>query len=157
MNNKFNQQPTESQVNDMAAAFNPFGWLDLRAAVTEAINAGYDADWAAEQVQEFAESCGMSIDRCDPVYCVMSSILQEARNEIDNITGFDIQNDACFDVYGNFMASSWDIDEDGKTELIAKLAENEVNLEDLSDCTQYWIYEQGITQEDINNYNPESE
>ncbi len=91
---QFNQKPTESQVNDMAAAFNPFGWLDLKAAVEHALNAGYNEYWAAEQVEEFAESCGLKVEDCDPVYCVMNSILQEARNEIDKLTGFDIQNDA---------------------------------------------------------------
>lgn len=135
---------TEKQVNDMAAAFNPFGWLDLKMAVQEAINAGYDAKWAAEQVQEFAESCGQKLDDCDPVYCVMNSILQEARNEILEVINFDIQNDASFDVYGNFMASSWDIDENAKPILIKLLAENNIDLQDLETVTQYWLSENEI-------------
>ena len=67
----------------------PFGSLDIRTAVKTALEVGEDGDWAAEQTREFADSCGMKIEDCDPVYCVYDTILQEARNEIGDLTGFD--------------------------------------------------------------------
>jgi hypothetical protein len=77
------------QINNAIASFCPFGSLDIQAAVNAALQAGKDIDYVYECVNEFAESCGVSIDKCDPVFCVLDAILQEARNEISEFCNFD--------------------------------------------------------------------
>ncbi len=147
----FNNEATQAQITDMAAAFNPFGWLDLQSAVTHALNVGENADWAAEQVKEFAENTDSKIKDCDPVYCVLDTILQEARNEIIELTDFDIQNDASFETHGNYCASSFDWSEESKNSLIQVLAQKDISIEDLDIKTQYFLSEVGISQEEINS------
>lgn len=142
---------TDSQVNDFITEFCPFGYMDCKAAVETAYEAGFDSQWAADQVQEFCESTGSKIGDVDPCYCVYNSILQGARNEIDNLTSFDIQNDASFDTYGNFMCTSYDYNEESKQSLLEKLAENDVNIEDLEEATQYFLSQVEVSQEDIDN------
>ena len=61
----------------------------------------------------------------DPVYCVLDHILQMARNEIDDVLGYDFQNDfrgdTEFHTYGNFMCSSYDYSEAAKNDLNERL------------------------------------
>ncbi len=68
-----------------------------------------------------------AFDQMDPVYCVLDHILQMARNEIDDVLGYDFQNDfrgdTEFYTYGNFMCSSYDWSEAAKDELTEKLDE----------------------------------
>jgi len=47
-----------------------------------------------EIIDDFRESVGQeSFEGIDPVYCVMEHVLQNARNTIDNETGYDFIND----------------------------------------------------------------
>lgn len=145
--------PNENQVSDFINEFCPFGYLDCKAAVQAALDAGENPRWAAEQVQEFADSTGSKIEDCDPVYCVYDSLMQSARNEIDELTGFDLCNDmdsGHIDVYGNFMCTSFDVSEDAKTQLIGVLAASDIDIEDLDEKTQWFLSEIEISQDDIN-------
>jgi hypothetical protein len=119
----------------------PFGSLDIRAAVKAALEVGENGDWAAECVREFADSCNMKIEDCDPVYCVYDTILQEARNEIDNLISFDFYNDGA-EIYtaGNFCATSYDYSSANDT-IREKLIENEIDFADLSEKTQWFLTE----------------
>ena len=147
-----NAEVTESHVSDYMAEFCPFGWMDCKAAVEAATEAGYDYRWAAEQVTEYMDSCGVKIDDVDPVACVYDSILQEARGEIETETGYDLCNDCkSGEIYtaGNFMCTSYDYKEGAKQELIDKLAEHDVQIEDLSEATQWFLSQCEISQEDI--------
>lgn len=160
MNTKFNATANDNQINDFLCSFVPFGWLDMRAAVEHALNAGKDAEWAAEQVTEFADQVGVKIDECDPVYCVMDSILQAARGEIESLTGYDFLNDmesGSIDTYGNFMCTDYDYTEDAKEELLGVLAKHSVVIEDMEEITQYFLYCLEIDQDDINAAKQEEE
>jgi hypothetical protein len=109
-----------------------------------------------ECVQEFAESCGITFEKCDPVFCVLDAILQEARNEISKECNFDFINDikkGYIDTYGNFMCSSYQCTSNAKEELIKVLSVNNTNIEDLSEATQYFLSEIEITQDDVNAIN----
>ena len=108
---------SEEKVNEFRAAFCPYGYMDIQTAISHAEDAGHTIDWAVEQIEEFVESTGSPIDKIDPVYVVMDSILQEARTEIEEQTGTDIQNDLSIDTYGNFMCSSWECSEEDREEL----------------------------------------
>jgi hypothetical protein len=130
------------EYDNYTASLIPFGSLDIRTAVKTALAVGEDGDWAADQVREFADQCEAKLEDCDPVYCVYDSILQEARNEIDNLISFDFMNDgADIDTAGNFMATSYDYNSDAPEKIKDKLIEGEIKFEDLSQKTQ-WFLEQ---------------
>jgi hypothetical protein len=126
------------------AEFCPFHYSDLKAATTAALEAGKTSDYVYEQTQEFAEICGMQIDKCDPVYCVYDSILQEARNEIEELIKYDFENDFSGNgegiyVFGNFLDTHY-FGEEGKDELKAKLQKAKIKMEDLSEVTQWFLH-----------------
>ncbi len=127
-----------------SADFCPFGYLDLKAAITAALEAGKTSNYVYEQTHEFANSCDMQIDECDPVYCVYESLMQEARNEIEDLINYDFLNDFSGDsgeiyVFGNFLDTHY-FGEEGKAELKAKLQEAKIKMEDLSESTQWFLY-----------------
>jgi len=148
-----NIEANELQINNAIAEFCPFGSLDIKTAVNVALRAGKDTDYVYECVNEFAEQCEQSIDKCDPVYCVMDAILQEARNEISEECNFDFCNDltnGSIDTYGNFMCSSFECSDDAKEQLIEVLKTNNIDIDNLSEATQYFLSEIEISSEDLN-------
>jgi D-mannonate dehydratase len=135
---------TNEQVSDFCRNFVPFGYLDIQTAIDTAQKAGYSLDWAAEQVNEFINSTDSPIDEVDPCYCVYDSILQEARTEIDELTGYDFCNDLSTnttEIYtaANFMATSYDYSQAAVDELTEKL--KEVDRSELSEATQWFLNE----------------
>lgn len=128
--------------DDFTNALVPFGSLDIRFAVRTALEVGEDGEWAAEQLQQFADDCGMKIEDCDPCACVYDSILQEARNEIDNLIGFDFVNDGA-EIYtaANFCATSYDWRNGANETIKEKLIENEIAFDDLSEKTKWFLSE----------------
>ena len=130
------------EYDNFCAHLIPFGSLDIRRAVEVAIEVGEDGDWAAEQIEHFAEDTDGNIKDCDPVYCVYNSILQESRNEIDDLIGFDFCNDGAeVYTYGNFMATSYDWSDDAPQTIKEKLIENEIDFNELSIKTQWFLKE----------------
>ena len=129
----------DNEIGDFRGAFCPFGYLDIKRAVQEALEVGKSADWAYEQMEQFAEDCCMKIVDLDPCYVVIDAILQMARNEIIDIASFDIQNDANFYTAGNFCATTYDWSSDDPQALIDALRENHDALDSLSDATVYWL------------------
>lgn len=139
---------TEYQILNAIKDFCPFGHLDMQAAVNCAIEAGKDSSYVYDCVSEFSESCDIPIDKCDPVYCVMDAIMQEARQEIEHLTGFDLCNDISdgyIETHGNFMCSSYDYSGEALEELTAVIKEKELSLEDFDEATQYFLSELEIT------------
>jgi hypothetical protein len=136
--------PTKEQIDYAFDSFTnyliPFGSMDIRMAVETALEVGENGEWAAEQVQEFADSCGMKIDDCDPCYCVYDAILQEARTEIDGLIDFDFLNDGAeIDTHGNFMCTQYDYKSEAPETIKQKLIEAEIVFEDLSEKTQWFL------------------
>lgn len=132
------------EIERAIAEFCPFGYLDLKAATTAALEAGKTSDYVYETTHEFSEQCDTPIDKCDPVYCVYDAILQEARNEIEELINYDFLNDFSGNgegiyVFGNFLDTHY-FGEEGKDELKAKLQEAKIKLEDLSEATQWFLY-----------------
>lgn len=133
------EQYFDNEIQDFRGAFCPFGFLDIKRAVSQALEVGKSADWAFKQIEQFAEDCCMKITDLDPCYVVMDAILQMARNEIIDVAGFDIQNDASFYTAGNFCATSYDWPSDDIENLRDALVGNPDGLENLSDATRYWL------------------
>lgn len=137
------------QIESFKGSFCPYGYLDIENAVSHALGAGYDGLWAFEQIHAFSGECGVKYPDIDPCVVVMDAILQEARCEIEQLCGFDIQNDAGFDVYGNFMASSWKYNEEDLRLLNEVLAAHCDELQELSEVTLYFLAEVEIDIEQI--------
>ena len=104
------EERIEREISYFNANIIPFGSSDVRVAIEVALEAGKDGDWVAEQVEEYCDSTGTQLKDIDVVYCVYDSLLQEAKNEIEETTKKDILNDLspCIEVYGNYMCSSFD-------------------------------------------------
>ncbi|MBB2145733.1 hypothetical protein GM921_09565 [Pedobacter sp. LMG 31464] len=141
----------KNEIENFKSQFCPYGYLDIQKAVADAIASGHDGDWAFEQVEQFSESCETKIANIDPCYVVMDSILQIARNEIEEISGFDLQNDAGFDVYGNFMGSTYLYKDEDVEKLKAVLSEHPLSLGSLSDSAKYFLSEIEIDVEELIN------
>ena len=120
----------------------PFGSADVAAAVQAAVDAGQDGSWAAEQVEQYMKDTGSSLDDIDPVAIVYESLLQEARNNIDNLTGIDILNDTREQVYvyGNFMYTYYDYSQEAIQEIIDIFREHKnVTKADLDIATKWFL------------------
>jgi hypothetical protein len=154
MTTKTNIEVKEFHVNDFMKEFCPFGWMDCKAAVETALEAGYDVSWAAEQTTNFCEETGTKVEDCDPVYCVYESLLQEARNEISDVANYDFINDnKQGEIYtaGNFMCTDYYYPQEAIDELTGKLAQSDITINDLSEQTQWFLSAICISQEDINS------
>jgi hypothetical protein len=129
----------EREIGEFREAFCPYGYLDIKMAVEAAMASGHDGNWAFEQIERFSEECCAKISDIDPCYVVLDTIMQEARTEIENLTGFDITGDASFEVYGNYMCSGYEWKSEDIESLKAVLKEYEICSDDLSDATVYWL------------------
>lgn len=133
----------------------PYGYLDINAAIQTAKEAGYDAEWAADQVIRIVDECDNKIENVDPVAEVYESILQEARDEIEQETEYDLCNDvkARTGIYtaGNYCVTSYDYSEEAIDELREILVGKEVDIDSLSEATQWFLKEIGIQKEQDND------
>ena len=147
---ELNEDRIKNEIEDLVFKLNPFGYLDLKFCIKAALKVGEDADWVADQLESYCDMVSCGLKDIDPCYVIYDVILQEARYEIDNLTRFDIQRNASFDIYVNFLDTRFTYDSGESVEdLTEKLAENNIQIEDLSLKTQYFLNEIGITQEDI--------
>ena len=129
----------EKMLEDFWASYCPYGSLDIRAALKAADEVGQDSDWVIDLIEEFAESCGMKKDDLDIVYVVYDQILQEARQEIEELVGIDICDG--IDTVGNYLATSYDCTQEFIDKLKAAFEENELDIhsDDYSLSTQFLI------------------
>ncbi|MGL5113630.1 MAG: hypothetical protein ACRC6O_13440 [Flavobacterium sp.] len=146
MTKEQNEQILNNQISELQALFCPYGWLDLQAALTTALEVEEDADWIHEQITQFQNDCGGSLEDIDPVYIVYDAILQEARNDISDLIDYDFLNDfsgsgLTIEVAGNFMATSFDYSQEAIAELTQKLLDARITMDELSTKTK-WFLEQ---------------
>jgi len=142
-----NLENLENEMVSFMEAFCPFGYLDIKEAISQAVNAGFDGVWAFDQIERFCNECGLKVSDVDPCCIVMDGILQQTRNEIDSLCGFDVCNDANFYVYGNFMCSSFEGSEEDRERLRSALLPFSKQLTGLSDCARYWLVENEVKLE----------
>ena len=131
-------QRIEYEVERFNASMIPFGSRDVYEAVRTALEGGHDGDWLAEQIEEFMDSCGINkLSEIDPNYIAYDGLLQEARNDIDELTDIDIMNDLSeeVNVYGNYMCTSLDYTEEAKEETLNII--KEIKEEDLTDAIKW--------------------
>ena len=114
-------------------------------------------DNALDAIEEFQDSIGAEkLSDIDPCYVAWDTILQEARNEIDDIIDFDICNDiengTEFYTAGYYCCTQWDYSEEAQEELIHAIANAGVDklnelLED--ELIVNWLKEVDISVDDI--------
>lgn len=141
----FLNQETERAI----AQFCPYGYLDIKAATRAALEAGKTTEFVYESVEEFCQSCDMSINTVDPVYCVYDALLQEVRTEIEELTKYDISNDfrGGTEIYtaDNFMCTQYDYSQEAIEELKEKLKENEITKDQISEVLNWFLNQLDIS------------
>lgn len=119
------QAEKENEIKEMEKAFKnlmcPYGSSDLYRALEIAQEIGETEDFLFEEIENFCDDTGTKKENIDVVYIMYDTILQNSRNIIDEKTGKDIQNDFNFEVYGNYICTSYDCDEETR-EKVLKLA-----------------------------------
>lgn len=95
----------------------------------------------------------MTIDKLDPVCCVYEAILGEFRGELEEKTGFDFENDSeaktSLYVAGNYMCTSFDYNEEAKQEIVTKIKENNIAIDEFDENSQFVLSALDITQQVI--------
>lgn len=148
VDNEISDKVIEYETERFMSGIIPFGSRDIDAMIRTALDAGRDGDWCAEQINDYIDDCGIKLDaNIDPMAVVYGSLLQEARNDIDNLTGKDILNDTDHqvEVCGNFMCTSIEYSEEAKAELLEIL--KEIAEEDETDAIKWLIDEIDIRVE----------
>jgi len=87
-----------------------YGSKDIKRAIEIFREVGKTGGDLAEEVKRYSEETGQNFNNIDVVWVALETILQEARNKIEEVLGIDILNDIESDmyVYGNYMCSSYD-------------------------------------------------
>ena len=142
------EEVNDKMVSDFQMQFCPYGYGDIKAALNvieeSEISDTYPPDYLYEEIERFKDDTGTdNFTDIDPVALMYDLILQIARNEIEEKTGFDLENDskASTPIYvaGNYLATSYDRSDDASTEIQEKLDENNLTKEDFSIPTQWFL------------------
>ena len=115
-------------VSELQGYFCPFGYLDVQAMCELGDELELSEYQLFEIIDDARESMGYeNWAGIDPVYCVFDFIVQNARNVIDEVTGYDFINDFTRNgteiyAYGNYMCSSIDYSDEAVEELVSKIS-----------------------------------
>lgn len=150
LNTNTTTEPTQKEISEVQASFCPFEYLDIEAAIDTAKAAGYKPSFVNETVEQFADEIGLKLTEIDPNYCVYEQLLQEAREEIELITGYDFINDNTtgeIHTLGNYLCTSYDYTGDSIEELkqALKQALKSEEIETLREATQWFLNELEIS------------
>lgn len=96
----------ENQIQDFQKHFCPYAYLDIKFCIEVASSINKDVDWLLELIDNVREELSESYENIDPCYVIYDHILQSARSEIEELTGYDIADN--FNVAGNYMCTSFD-------------------------------------------------
>ena len=135
-----NKERLDREIGDFTAYLIPFGSADIQTAIETALDAEHDGQWAAEQVEQWAEDTETPLKDIDCVAVVYESIFEEARTDIESATEKDIVNDTKEQVYvaGNYMCTSLDYSEKAQAEL--KEIMSKIPKEDFTPAMK-WLWE----------------
>jgi hypothetical protein len=145
--NKIKEEISEFNFNIL-----PYGYLDVKAGVEHFLRYNKTGQDLAEAVEQFSEETNTPLKDVDVTYIAFDTIFQEARNEISDLIGFDICNDANFYTYSNYCCSNYDYSEEDKEKLITAIAEAEQDKrEELlnNELIKLFLEDIEINQDDI--------
>ena len=109
----------EYQTERFYATLIPYGSRDVNEAIKTVIDGGHEGDWLADKILEYIDDVGGKLEDIDPNYIAYDSLLQEARSDIEELTGIDILNDLSSEVYvaANYMCTTLDYSEEALKEV----------------------------------------
>lgn len=110
----------ESNIRDFYSQVVSYGYLDIKRAIEVFLECGLNGDELGEAVLRFSEDTETPLKDIDVCYIAYDYILQESRNKLDSVLGFDFLNEGggtSIYVYGNYMCTSYDDYEGLKREL----------------------------------------
>lgn len=142
----------EYETSSLLHGLTDWGSADIQTAVEKAMEVNMNGNDLADLVREFATDTATQLADIDICYVIYDHILQMARNEIDNSTGFDISNDADFYTYGNAMCTSYDYSQESQEKLIEELSKlDDAELEQLleNEHVKVFLEDVEITKDDI--------
>jgi len=152
------QEEHDRQIKYMIENFQaeccPYGYMDIQAAMEIFKDFNKTSCDLIEAIDEYIYSCEGDRNALDITALAYDTILQEIRNKIDTLIGFDLMNDANFYAYGNYMCSSFDYSTDD-IELLTKAikeASPEARTELLNDNDVLTWLDQYIDGIDINQF-----
>ena len=96
---------TNNDELDFYRKLSSFGYADLNTALEKFRSVGLFGDDLANQVQEFSENSETNITDIDICAVAFDHILQIAKNKIEEVLNFDMENDVEFYVYSNYMCT----------------------------------------------------
>ena len=127
IDNKYSKERIEIEYDRFTSGITDFGSGDISTAVEKYSEVGLGGSDLADDVREWVDSTNAKLEDADVCYVAWDRILQEARNELDSVLGFDITNDIKggteFYVAGNYMATSYDYSSEAVEQLKEKLLE----------------------------------
>ncbi len=98
-----------------------FGSGEIHRAVELFNEIGLFGSDLSDEVRDWSESTGTPINDIDICLVAYEYILQNARNEINDVLKVDIVNDLYFETHANYDASSFDWQEKSQEKLREKL------------------------------------
>jgi hypothetical protein len=115
------KESMDREYDSFTSSITDYGSGDISTAVEKFKEVGLSGRELADRVREWSDETETPIGDVDVVYVAYDYILQNARNEIDSVLGFDISNDIKggteFYVAGNYMATSYDYSEEAVEQL----------------------------------------
>jgi hypothetical protein len=115
----------EIDIADFRASFCPYGYMDIKIACEVVREAGHTVEELINDIEQFSDECQTKIADIDPVYMAYRIVFEEARRQIEELTGKDICNDvkSGIEIAGNFMCTQFDYTNEAKEEFLQIIAE----------------------------------
>lgn len=129
--NTDNKEHLEEITKDLANALIPFGYLDMQRAAVVLEAAEVNKNDFVDYINDFCDETDSKFCDLDICYLAYEYILNEARNQIDEILSVDILNDTGdFYTFGNYCCTSYDCNEASKMQILNWIKEIEETRSD---------------------------
>jgi len=130
--------------------FCPFCFGDMQAIVSTIESVGKSTSDAYTMIIDRAKEINEGkLDNIDPVYCVYDALRGEAIKELQKQINFENFDFDSIEVYGNYLCSSLQIDNETKQELIEILKANNINFENSSALINWFLDCLDINKNDL--------
>lgn len=121
----------KNQIQDFQKHYCPYAYLDIEFCIQVANSIDKDVDWILDLIDNAKEEFCESYENIDPCFVIYDHIFQLARTEIEELTGYNIEQD--FNVAGNYMCTTFDYNNqeavDNLQELLSTRRKDELSLE----------------------------
>lgn len=124
---------TEKLILDLYTSILPYGRLDMEHLANFLENSEIEIDDFSEYLESYCEETESNLIETDLNYVAYEYLLQQARNEIEELTGKDIVNDTTKQdlyVYGNYIDTQYDFSDETTEEIKEWL--KDINKESMS-------------------------